>query len=72
MLCFIVAFFSPRIVPSRLLFELIADPAITGLMRGLEPVAHVSCYVSSASPLDLFEFYPIFITWFECWRYLDL
>lgn len=27
---------------SRLLFELIADPAINGMMKCLEPVAHVS------------------------------
>lgn len=27
---------------SRLLFELIADPAISGMMKCLQPVAHVS------------------------------
>lgn len=31
---------------SRLLFELIADPAISGMMKSLEPVAHVSFFCS--------------------------
>ena len=36
---------------SRLLFELIADPAISGMMKSLEPVAHVSFFFARHSGL---------------------
>lgn len=38
---------------SRLLFELIADPAISGMMKSLEPVAHVGFVFIAFSLLSL-------------------
>lgn len=49
---------------SRLLFELIADPAISGMMKSLEPVAHVSLFLS---PLQLcFVFVSFFALSLSC------